>query len=447
MAAVLNFDRDEGPSRTQADAAIGVVIDHVSHLPARIAVPLLARYRTQIDAAEARALATVIDTTGNTKVAESIAGKGGKTSRAARRRSAKRASAIKTNSALADKMSDGELSGEQVDVLADAAEKTQGASLTDETLIGEVAAVDPDKAKSVIDDFVAKSSSSGKEQTRHDRQRRKRRVSRFRTKDGCDAIMFAGDRETIDDIWSKVTWQSNALCHHDGGRDLPFGQHPRSHDQRMFDAGSSYFATSSPASNNTSDQKHPPDCVPASEQSVAPTRRYTPKMTTARPVVVIGLTLDKFLGLDHDQTAHMIGNGPIADSVLAHYLNADPDIIGAIFDNEGQPLWLGRQTRLASHGQIISLIIRDKGCVLCGAYHNKCQAHHTMPWTSAGRGKTNINELALVCDTCHQRLHDDEQTLYQDRHTHEWKLRPALSHELPANRPPRPNNGQAPLLR
>ncbi len=70
MAAVLNFDRDEGPSRTQADAAIGVVIDHVSHLPARIAVPLLARYRTQIDAAEARALATVIDTTGNTKAAE-----------------------------------------------------------------------------------------------------------------------------------------------------------------------------------------------------------------------------------------------------------------------------------------------------------------------------------------------------------------------------------------
>ena len=258
MAAVLNFDRDEGPSRTEADAAIGVVIDHVSHLPARIAVPLLARYRTQIDAAEARALATVIDTTGNTKVAESIAGKGGKTSRAARRRSAKRASAVKTNSALADKMSDGELSGEQVDVLADAAEKTQGASLTDETLIGEVAAVDPDKAKSVIDDFVAKSSSSGKEQTRHDRQRRKRRVSRFRTKDGCDAIMFAGDRETIDGIWSKVTRQSNALCHHDGGRDLPFGQHPRSHDQRMFDAGSSYFATSSPASNNTSGQKpHP----------------------------------------------------------------------------------------------------------------------------------------------------------------------------------------------
>jgi len=80
MAAVLNFDRDDGPSREQADTAMGVVLHHVSHLPARVAVPLLTRYRSQLDAAEARALATVVDSTGSTKVAESIAGKSGKTS-------------------------------------------------------------------------------------------------------------------------------------------------------------------------------------------------------------------------------------------------------------------------------------------------------------------------------------------------------------------------------
>ena len=126
MAAVLNFDRDDGPSREQATAAMGVVLDHVSHLPARVAVPLIGHYRSQLDAAEARALATVIDTTGNTKVAESIAAKGGKTSRAARRRSAKRATAVKANKALADKMDEGELSGEQVELLADSADKTGG---------------------------------------------------------------------------------------------------------------------------------------------------------------------------------------------------------------------------------------------------------------------------------------------------------------------------------
>ena len=449
MAAVLNFDRDDGPSREQATAAMGVVLDHVSHLPARVAVPLIGHYRSQLDAAEARALATVIDTTGNTKVAESIAAKGGKTSRAARRRSAKRASAVKANKALADKMDEGELSGEQVELLADSADKTGGASLTDKDLIDKVAAVDPDKGKSVIDEFVTENSSSEKEQSRHDRQRRKRRASRFRTKDGCDAVMFAGDRETIDQIWDLVTGRSNALYKRDGGRDLPFSQHPRSHDQRKFDAAASFFTAATEAKTGCSNDpsSNASSCDPAVTPPPArQSKRYTPKMTTARPVIVVGVTLEKLSGLDHSQAAQVIGNGPIADSVLAQYLGADPDIVGAIFDNEGQPLWLGRQVRLASAGQIIGLIVRDKGCVLCGAHHSKCQAHHTMPWTSAGRGETNIDELALVCEHCHRRLHDNEQTLFKDRHTSEWKLRPALPHELPAKRPPKPAHGQAPRL-
>ncbi|MGZ0175358.1 MAG: hypothetical protein ACKVIQ_00640 [Acidimicrobiales bacterium] len=236
----------------------------------------------------------------------------------------------------ADKREQGDLSGEQVQRLADAADKTQGASLADATLIDKAASVDPDKGKSVIDDHVADTSSSGKEQSRHDMQRRKRRASRFRTKDGCEASTFAGDR------------------------------------------------------------------------------------------------------------------GTIADSVLAHHLGADLDIIGIILGHDGQRLRLGRQARLASLGQIIGLIVRDTGCVLCGAQQSTCQAHHTMPWTSSGRGKTNINELALAlalaCQDCHRCLCDGQQTLHKDRHTGAWKLRPALPHELAAKRTPRPSDGQAPLL-
>jgi len=442
MAAVLNFDQDSGPSRHQADAGIAVAVAHVSHLPARIAVPLLSRYRAQLDAAEALALASVIGTDGNTKAAESIAGKGGKASRSARRRSAKRAAAIKKNAKLADKMAQDELSGEQVDLLADAAEKTGGASLTDEALIGQVAAVDPDKGKSVINDYVAKTSSSDKEQSRHDKQRRQRRVSRFRTKDGCEAVMFAGDRETIDQIWASVSRGANALYNRDGGRDLPLGQHPRTHDQRMFDAAADTLkgpATSFPPSERA-------DCDPTSDARPAKgSTRHSPKITKTQPTIVVGVTLEKYLGLDHDQAAQMIGHGPIADSVLADYVGADPDIVGALFGHDGQLLWLGRTARLASQGQVLGLTIRDKGCVLCSAHHSKCVAHHIMPWSSSNQGRTDIDQLALVCNDCHQRLHQDEQTLYRDRNSGEWKLRPALPHELPAPRPPRPCKGQAPL--
>ena len=92
---------------------------------------------------------------------------------------------MKTNSALADKMDKGDLSGEQLDVLAGAAEKTDGASLTDPDLIDKVAGANPDRGNGIIDEHVADNASSGKEQSRHDRQRRKRRVSRSFTSDNA----------------------------------------------------------------------------------------------------------------------------------------------------------------------------------------------------------------------------------------------------------------------
>ena len=445
MAAVLNFDLDEGPTRTEADSAMATIISHLEHLPARIAVPLINRYRTQLDAAEYRSLATVIGDDGNTRAAESIAGKGGKTSKAARRQAAKRASAIKANSALADKMDAGDLSGEQVGLLADAADKTDGASLNDDDLIDEVAAVDPDKAKSVIDDHVAKNTNAGKQDTRHARQRRRRRVARFRTNDGCDAIMFAGDRETIDKIEAQVTRLANQFYRDAGGRDLPAGQHPRSHEQRQFDAAASFF-NDRPAPAGTTPT---PDCdprIPAGDGPGSRSKRHTPKKTTERPTMVVTVTLDKAQGNDPNGVAFSVGHGPIADAVLAQYLDADPDFVGALFGHDGQLLWLGRSVRLATEGQILGLIIRDKGCVLCGAHHSRCRAHHLMPWTSAARGRTNIDELALVCEDCHTRLHANEQTLFKNRQTGTWTLRPALPHELPAPRPPQPNHGQGPML-
>ena len=66
-----------------------IVIDHCHSLPALSAVPRIAAFRAQLDAVEAAALATEIGSNGDTKTAERIAGKGGRTSKRARRRTAK----------------------------------------------------------------------------------------------------------------------------------------------------------------------------------------------------------------------------------------------------------------------------------------------------------------------------------------------------------------------
>ena len=338
-------------------------------------------------------------------------------------------------------MANGEMSGEQVDVLADAAAKTDGASLVDDELIDAVAAVNPDLGKGVIDDYL-RDKGADEAQSRHDRQRAKRRVSRFTTKDDCEAILIAGDKATIDRIWNATTRKCNDFYKTDGGRKVPVEHHPRTYDHRMFDAICDLFDNTNKTTEDGDKSAGPAAAGPRPSR---PSRRHTPATTKARPTVVISLTLEKYLGLDPDQAAELIGTGPIADSVLAEYLAADPDTVGLIFGLNGQPLWLGRSTRLATHAQHLALIVRDKRCVLCGADHTRCKAHHTMPWNAPAKGETDITKLVLVCDSCHHHIHDDHQTIYQDSTSHRWKLRPALPHEIAPPRPPKPANGQAPL--
>jgi hypothetical protein len=443
MAAVLHLDTATAPSLDQADAGVAMALAHVATLPTSRACRLIATYRAQLDAAEAVALAAVVSADGSTRAAErSMADT--KTSKRTRRRVAKRAQAVKKNAQLASKMSSGQLSGEHVDALAKAATRTQGASLTDDALIDTVANSNPDLADSIIDDYLLKNGTSDQAQSRHDRQRAGRRVSRFRTKDDCEAIMIAGDKATIDRIWDKVTRRSQAFYQADGGRDLPLGQHPRTHDQRMFDAAAEALLGQTPQPSDDAPDSAP-SAAASSDDGARPSRRCTPKsarsakprVTSERPTIVVAMTLQKYLGLDITTAAEMIGTGPIADSVLAELAAADPEIVGAIFGTDGQPLWLGRQVRLASKAQLMALILRDKHCVLCGADHARCRAHHTMPWSAPGKGKTNIDELVLVCDSCHNMVHDTKQTMYRDRTSGNWRLRPALPHEIPSSRPGR----------
>ena len=108
-------------------------------------------------------------------------------------------------------------------------------------------------------------------------------------------------------------------------------------------------------------------------------------------------------------------------------------LVGAVFDGNGQNLWLGRSKRLATPAQITGLIARDGGCVLCRAPHPQCVAHHLMPWNAPGKGKTNIDEMVLVCPDCHHLIHDTKQTLYRNPHGI-WKLRPATPNETAPQR-------------
>ncbi|MBF6180271.1 HNH endonuclease signature motif containing protein [Nocardia otitidiscaviarum] len=79
-----------------------------------------------------------------------------------------------------------------------------------------------------------------------------------------------------------------------------------------------------------------------------------------------------------------------------------------LFDGKGLPLHLGRgKYRLASSWQRLACIAADRGCTRpgCEAPATMCAVHHMVPWLRGGR--TDIDNLTLVCDRCHAQIPED----------------------------------------
>ena len=418
MAALFDLDAQRCEHDAAADAAFAVALDRARLVGGKDGLARLASYTRQIAAVEAQILAAHVTDDGKTVGAERLLNDG-KTSKRAQAQKAKRAKAVRSNSKLADKLGNGEMSEEQVDVIADAAAKTDGAAAVDDDLINEVAAVPPEQGKSRADEFIANRATADGVQTEHNRQRALRNVSIYHDKrTGLHVLRLSGDRTSINQMKQQVDKNSDLLYKQDGSRDLPSSKHPRTRDHRNYDAAHQLICGTTTTTTSTDTETE--------------TAKATARPST-RPTIVVGLTIDKLIGESPGEIAVQNGLGLIPDSVLAEYAQ-HANIIAALFDRSGVPLWLGRTRRHASDGQFLALVLRDKGCTLCGAEPSRCQAHHLMPWNAPGKGQTNLDDLALLCGPCHTRLHEEQHTLYQDAKG-TWRTRPATTNETP---PPRP---------
>ena len=115
------------------------------------------------------------------------------------------------------------------------------------------------------------------------------------------------------------------------------------------------------------------------------------------------------------------GIGEIARSELERRA-CDADLYGLIFSSGGLPLNHGRKTRTVSPQQWRVLVARDRGCVICGVRPDWCQAHHVKPWLRGGR--TDIDNLVLVCHGHHRWIHDNDITL--QRGANGWRAPPGV---------------------
>jgi hypothetical protein len=93
------------------------------------------------------------------------------------------------------------------------------------------------------------------------------------------------------------------------------------------------------------------------------------------------------------------------DKITADMLACDPVFRPIVIDSLGTPLAAGRSVRLATNAQRRALAVRDGGCVFpgCTANDMHCEAHHVIHYRNGG--KTDLNNLALLCHHHHSVTH------------------------------------------
>jgi hypothetical protein len=106
--------------------------------------------------------------------------------------------------------------------------------------------------------------------------------------------------------------------------------------------------------------------------------------------------------------------GPIPPET-ARRIACDATVTRLLLDPDGQPLHLGRTRRLVSPAQRIVLAQRDGGCVFprCDRPPEWCDAHHLTSWVDGGR--TDVEELCLLCRFHHRFTHEGGWTVTRDR--------------------------------
>ncbi|MGC4174725.1 DUF222 domain-containing protein [Demequina sp.] len=93
---------------------------------------------------------------------------------------------------------------------------------------------------------------------------------------------------------------------------------------------------------------------------------------------------------------------PISAST-ARAMAVDAGILPAVMGGASLPTDVGRTCRSATQAQRIALGERDGGCAWCHAPTSYCDVHHIIHWLFGG--KTNMDNLVMLCVSCHHRIH------------------------------------------
>ncbi len=439
-----------------SQSAMNVVTAGLTEAPFGPAIEAIDQYRRQLDATEALLIARRSQAGHSDRSTEGVIKQSGGISKGEAKRRTSRAAAIEKNPKLAKKLVDGDISTEQVDLIADASSKTDGLAAHDDELIDELSAINPDLGRAVAQKFVDDHMTPEERLSRYERQRKRRKAYKRRSFNGMSQLILEADDESIDSMFRSLVKRGDSMYRADGGRDVPGSKHPRTNEQRLFDAAKEKLLSElevdvtikhqdthpddEPTSNSTTTSQRPSQTA-ASSSARSPSHKVSQPRSRPgeRPTMVFTCNLTDITNdpeLLAQWEAELIGTG-IVPTPVASYYRCISEFAGQIVNGKGEVLWHGRSVRHATPGQWVALVVRDRGCIKCGADAHRCEAHHLLPFSAPAKGETNIDNMVLMCVDCHHWVHETDTTIVWDPGTGTWQYRNARWEERAAKGPPR----------
>ncbi|WP_420610940.1 HNH endonuclease [Candidatus Poriferisodalis sp.] len=354
--------------------------------------------------------------------------------------------------------------------LARAARQTSPKAVQGDPVLVDLAkTLPPDEFAHASARWTAKHQSAASLAERHRRNRRNRNVRFWNGDDGSVQMRGAFDAEMGARIQDRIRAEAerlrqadrrllrngpehNSTACNDTALNGTAGQSAmRTRDQRMADALDGLLAHTRPApahgdaagGHSTSGSTPAGGAAPIAarhEDTAASCGHATcdgtgPAGRTAPPVqMIVRADLADLLdsrsgigGIDGlGGMGEIAGTGPVPASVVDR-LACNADISVVLFGKQITPLYEAVASRAPTAAQRRALIARDGACIGCGAPPGDCEAHHIIPWLCGG--PTKIDNLVLVCWSCHDKIHDHNwQVIKRDNR---YRLIPPDAASLP----------------
>ena len=128
-----------------------------------------------------------------------------------------------------------------------------------------------------------------------------------------------------------------------------------------------------------------------------------PQVGGQRPHITLTADLATLAKLPGSRAADLDWGQPVPAETLRR-IACDAALSCVLVSADGEPLSVGRARRTFGPSQRRALVLRDKGCVLCGRPPAWTAGHHLKHWIDGG--ETSVRNGALLCHMCHHRVHE-----------------------------------------